>query len=155
MCARYNPRKEHSLKRSYGFRMPKKSFLIVCEGENTEPEYFNAFRLTTATVKAVGKGLGTMSLVKEALAIRRDFNLYRGTLQRSRYGEKLSKYLGESYSKRAGYAAKLYQRIKSLEPIAIQNAETLQAEMAGIKPSDAESSTTVHELVKSLNKYAD
>ena len=71
MSARYNPRKEHSLKRSYGFRIPKKSFLIVCEGENTEPEYFNAFRLTSATVKAVGKGLGTMSLVKEALAIRK------------------------------------------------------------------------------------
>ena len=70
MSARYNPRKEHSLKRSYSFRIPKKSFLIVCEGENTEPEYFNAFRLTSATVKAVGKGLGTMSLVKEALAIR-------------------------------------------------------------------------------------
>ena len=48
MSARYNPRKEHSLKRSYGFRIPKKSFLIVCEGENTEPEYFNAFRLTSA-----------------------------------------------------------------------------------------------------------
>ena len=71
MSARYNPRKEHSLKRSYSFRIPKKSFLIVCEGENTEPEYFNAFRLTSATVKAVGKGLGTMSLVKEALAIRK------------------------------------------------------------------------------------
>ena len=71
MSARYNPRKEHSLKRSYSFRIPKKSFLIVCEGENTEPEYFNAFRLTSATVKAVGKGLGTISLVKEALAIRK------------------------------------------------------------------------------------
>lgn len=71
MSARYNPRKEHSLKRSYGFRIPKKSFLIVCEGENTEPEYFSAFRLTSATIKAVGKGLGTMSLVNEALAIRK------------------------------------------------------------------------------------
>ena len=67
MSARYNPRKEHSLKRSYSFRIPKKSFLIVCEGENTEPEYFNAFRLTSATVKAVGKGLGTMSLVRRLL----------------------------------------------------------------------------------------
>ena len=38
-------------------------------GVLVEPEYFNAFRLTSATVKAVGKGLGTMSLVKEALAI--------------------------------------------------------------------------------------
>ena len=54
----------------YGFKNPKKSFLIICEGENTEPDYFNAFRLTSATVKAVGKGLGTMNLVKEAIIIR-------------------------------------------------------------------------------------
>ena len=206
MSARYNPRKEHSLKRSYGFRIPKKSFLIVCEGENTEPEYFNAFRLTTATIKAVGKGLGTMSLVKEALAIRKaekakgkafdycwvvfdkddyndfdeaiayakengfnvaysnqafelwfllHFNLHRGPLHRSKYADKLAKYLGEPYSKKTGYAKKLYQRIKPLEQAAIQNAEILLAEKSGIAPSMAESSTTVHELVKSLNEFMD
>ena len=59
MRANYNPRKEHSIRKRYGFKNPKKSFLIICEGENTEPDYFNAFRLTSATVKAVGKGLGT------------------------------------------------------------------------------------------------
>ena len=57
MRANYNPRKEHSIRKRYGFKNPKKSFLIICEGENTEPDYFNAFRLTSATVKAVGKGL--------------------------------------------------------------------------------------------------
>lgn len=70
MRTKYNPRKEHSIKKKYGFKNPKKSFLIVCEGENTEPDYFNAFRLTSAAVKAVGKGLGTMSLVHEAIVIR-------------------------------------------------------------------------------------
>ena len=206
MSARYNPRKEHSLKRSYGFRIPKKSFLIVCEGENTEPEYFNAFRLTSATIKAVGKGLGTMSLVKEAIAIRKaekakgkafdycwvvfdkddyndfdgaiayakdngfnvaysnqafelwfllHFNLCRGPLHRSKYAERLSRHLGEPYSKKAGYAKRLYQRIKPLEQTAIQNAETLLAEKTGVAPSMAESSTTVHELVKSLNEFID
>ena len=70
MRANYNPRKEHSIRKRYGFKNPKKSFLIICEGENTEPDYFNAFRLTSATVKAVGKGLGTMNLVKEAIIIR-------------------------------------------------------------------------------------
>ena len=69
MRANYNPRKEHSIRKRYGFKNPKKSFLIICEGENTEPDYFNAFRLTSATVKAVGKGLGTMNLVKEAIII--------------------------------------------------------------------------------------
>lgn len=70
MRANYNPRNEHSIRKRYGFKNPKKSFLIICEGENTEPDYFNAFRLTSATVKAVGKGLGTMNLVKEAIIIR-------------------------------------------------------------------------------------
>ena len=70
MGTKYNPRKEHSVRKRYGFKNPKKSFLIICEGENTEPDYFNAFRLSSATVKAVGKGLGTMSLVREAIIIR-------------------------------------------------------------------------------------
>ena len=148
------------------------------------------------------KELGTMSLVKEALAIRKaekakgktfdycwvvfdkddyndfdeaiayakengfnvaysnqafelwfllHFNLCRGPLHRSKYADRLSKHLGEPYSKKAGYAKKLYQRIKPLEQTAIQNAETLLAEKIGVAPSASESSTTVHELVKSLN----
>ena len=83
------------------------------------------------------------------------FNLYRGPLHRSKYADKLSKYLGEPYSKKAGYAKKLYQRIKLLEQTAIQNAETLLAEKMGVAPSMAESSTTVHELVRSLNEFID
>ena len=70
MSARYNPRKDHPIRRRVGFKQVKKTFLIVCEGVNTEPEYFNAFRLTSATVKAIGKGLGTMSLVREAISVR-------------------------------------------------------------------------------------
>ena len=41
--------KRHSsnnLVRRQGLREIKQSFLIVCEGECTEPDYFNAFRLT-------------------------------------------------------------------------------------------------------------
>ena len=70
MAAKYNPRKEHALKRKTNFRPVKETFLIVCEGLNTEPEYFNAFRLTSAKVKTVGEGLGTMSLVREAISLR-------------------------------------------------------------------------------------
>lgn len=68
---RANPRQERTLRRQVGRRPVKESFLIICEGTNTEPEYFNAFRLTSANVKAIGKGIGSTSLVKEAIAIRR------------------------------------------------------------------------------------
>ncbi|MDD6104052.1 MAG: hypothetical protein PUB73_05530 [Bacteroidales bacterium] len=30
MRANYNPRKEHSIRKRYGFKNPKKSFLIIC-----------------------------------------------------------------------------------------------------------------------------
>jgi hypothetical protein len=44
----------------------KPSILIVCEGENTEPSYFNQFRLSSAKVKSVGEGCNTCSLVRRA-----------------------------------------------------------------------------------------
>jgi hypothetical protein len=50
-------------------RLVKKSFLIVCEGENTEPSYFNKFKLSTATVKAIGEGYNTLSLVNRTTEI--------------------------------------------------------------------------------------
>lgn len=59
-----------SLSRRQGVREVKQSFLIVCEGENTEPDYFKAFRMTTAKVKAVGQAMNTLSLVAKAISIR-------------------------------------------------------------------------------------
>lgn len=70
--ARQN-RKDHStgnLTRKQGTRYVKQSFLIVCEGMRTEPDYFKAFRVTTATVKAVGQAMNTISLVNKAISIR-------------------------------------------------------------------------------------
>lgn len=69
---RYNPRQERSLKRRSSYRDIKQSFLIICEGINTEPDYFNAFRLTSASVKALGKGLNTIKLVQEAIIIKNE-----------------------------------------------------------------------------------
>ena len=69
---RYNPRLERSLKRRSSYRDIKQSFLIICEGVNTEPDYFNAFRLTSASVKALGKGLNTIKLVQEAIIIKNE-----------------------------------------------------------------------------------
>lgn len=59
-----------SLTRPQGTRVVKQTFLIVCEGLCTEPDYFRAFRMTTATIKAVGQGMSTISLVNKAISIR-------------------------------------------------------------------------------------
>lgn len=66
-------KKDHrtaNLSRRQGIREVKQSFLIVCEGEKTEPDYFKAFRMTAATIKAVGKAMNTMTLVNKAISIR-------------------------------------------------------------------------------------
>lgn len=67
------PKKDHrlsNLSRRQGVREIKQSFLIVCEGEKTEPDYFKAFRMTAATIKAVGQAMNTMTLVNKAISIR-------------------------------------------------------------------------------------
>lgn len=60
----------NTLSRKQGTREVKQSFLIVCEGKTTEPDYFTSFRMTAATVRAVGQGMSTVSLVKKAINIR-------------------------------------------------------------------------------------
>ena len=65
-----NPRVERKLTRISSVREVKQTFLIICEGVNTEPDYFNAFRLTSANVKAVGQGMGTLALVQKAINIK-------------------------------------------------------------------------------------
>ena len=48
----------------------KKTFLIYCEGENTEPEYFGSFPVTTETeVITVGLGSSRVALVKEVIEL--------------------------------------------------------------------------------------
>ena len=53
-------------------REPKQTFLIVCEGEKTEPNYFNSFRVRTATIKVEGAGDNTVNLVRIALRLRKE-----------------------------------------------------------------------------------
>lgn len=67
-------RKEPSLARPVAELTEKPSILIVCEGENTEPSYFNQFRITSAKVKSVGEGYNTVSLVNRALALAQQGN---------------------------------------------------------------------------------
>jgi hypothetical protein len=67
-------KKEPSLERPVAALTEKPSILIVCEGENTEPSYFNQFRITSAKVKSVGEGYNTVSLVNRALALAHQGN---------------------------------------------------------------------------------
>lgn len=73
MARHINHRSDKGYSRKSGIRNVKQSFLIITEGTNTEPEYFNAFRLTSATVRALGQGMSTVSLVRKALKIHEGF----------------------------------------------------------------------------------
>ena len=202
-------KKDHrssDLSRRQGVREVKQSFLIVCEGEKTEPDYFKAFRMTAATVKAVGQAMNTMTLVSKAISIReadqkrkkvydqcwvvfdkddfpaKDFNqailfaekngfrvaysnqafeywfllhynLYTGAIHRSLYKDMLTKLTGMPYSKSEGYGAVMYNLLLSRQQQAINNAETVLAEISHGNPAEEESSTTVQRLVMELNKF--
>lgn len=56
--------------RKSGYRTPKKVVLIVCEGERTEPSYFEGFPLLKSIRDIKGIGANTLSVVKEAIKIR-------------------------------------------------------------------------------------
>ncbi|MFT4071517.1 MAG: RloB family protein [Dysgonamonadaceae bacterium] len=62
-------RSEPNLERPLAELEEKPLILIVCEGENTEPSYFNQFRLSSATVRSVGEGYNTISLVDRAIKL--------------------------------------------------------------------------------------
>ena len=60
---------------SYGSRPvatrdPVERFLIVCEGEKTEPNYFRKFRVPSRVITVQGTGYNTVSLVQKAIVLR-------------------------------------------------------------------------------------
>lgn len=59
------------LSRSRPTRTTLPTILIVCDGQNTEPSYFNQFRLASARVIAVGEGNNTTSTVQQAIQLSR------------------------------------------------------------------------------------
>ena len=65
-------RAEPLLERSEAKILERPTILIVCEGENTEPSYFRQFKLSSATIKPVGEGYNTISLVKRALHLSKE-----------------------------------------------------------------------------------
>ena len=62
--------------RRKAFKEPRKSILIVCEGEKTEPIYFNALkdrlRMAMVDVEIVGAGAAPITVVNRAIALRED-----------------------------------------------------------------------------------
>lgn len=52
----------------------KPTILIVCEGKKTEPSYFSQFKLATATIKPIGEGNNTLSLVNSAIVLSQKGN---------------------------------------------------------------------------------
>lgn len=62
-------RSSSALERSAPTLLVKPTILIVCEGVNTEPSYFRQFRLSSATIKTIGEGYNTTSLVKRTMEI--------------------------------------------------------------------------------------
>lgn len=56
--------------RPVGTRDPRPRVLVVCEGQKTEPNYFKAFPMTSATVHVVGLGANTLSVVDHAVRER-------------------------------------------------------------------------------------
>ena len=59
-----------NLKRRKNFKSIRRNFLIVCEGEKTEPLYFSSFRVPKKVFDVVGLGANTESLVEKAIEIR-------------------------------------------------------------------------------------
>ncbi|WP_373512941.1 RloB family protein, partial [Persicitalea sp.] len=75
-----NSRKQNPYGRRRPTRLVRESYLILCEGRNTEPEYFNAFRLSTATVRALPVTSGDAMAVVLAAIKRRNAETNKGKL---------------------------------------------------------------------------
>lgn len=58
--SRHPTRIRRSLKRVSPSRLPKRKFILICEGKNTEPEYFRSlqalFRTSLIEIEATGQG---------------------------------------------------------------------------------------------------
>jgi hypothetical protein len=67
-----NRRKPVDLMRPAPSMLVKPTILIVCEGTKTEPSYFEQFRLASATIKPVGTGFNTITLVQKASELARE-----------------------------------------------------------------------------------
>lgn len=193
----------------------RKYYLIVCEGEKTEPNYFEAFQKhlppKVQTIKIVGEGANTVSVVKSAIALKekrekqksvpnfdevwavfdRDsfpkkrvnsainlanknsictgfsneafelwyvlhFQYLDTQITRNQYIEVLDKILlkkkGIKYQKNA---VDMYDFLDKYgnQRLAIKRAKKLCNKFGNLAPADMKPSTSIYELVESLNVY--
>jgi len=188
-------RSPKSFTRRKDFKQTRKSFLIVCEGEKTEPNYFGKFRVRGRTVDVRGIGANTDSLVRAAIKLKakgsydrvwcvfdRDsfpvanfnsaialaaangievaysneafeiwyllhFNYHDSGTGRALYEEMLTKRLGSKYFKND---PDMFDKLVSMLPTAIKNAEALMSSYPNPSPVNDNPSTTVYKLVKAL-----
>ena len=174
------------------------SFLIVCEGSKTEPNYFQGFRVPELVVDVKSPGNSPRKLVNEALELREqgeydqvwcvfdrddcdigDFNgaiqraesqgvrvaysnqafelwfllhfhFYNTPMRRADYVEKLSELLASPYRKNDPH---VYEQLHWRQPTALGNAERLISQYSPPNPGTDDPSTTVHRLVKELNRF--
>ena len=64
--------RKRGLKRAVNTRALRQRFLIVCEGEKTEPSYFRKFRVPKEVIKVIGVGANTVSLVRRTIDLRQE-----------------------------------------------------------------------------------
>jgi hypothetical protein len=71
-------RERQEAKRAIDIKQKRKHYLIVCEGEKTEPNYFEALKSALPTgvldvfdISVQGIGYNTESLVKQAIELRK------------------------------------------------------------------------------------
>lgn len=70
--AQFRRRKRSYMDRRVDRISTRQTFLIVCEGTETEPKYFEKFRVPSKVIQVEGTGMNTVSLVKEAIRLRED-----------------------------------------------------------------------------------
>lgn len=161
--------------------------------------------MTSANVKALGQGMGTLALVHKAIHIKEqeklkgrtynqhwvvfdkddfpenDFNsaillaqqngfevaysnqafefwfycilIYTKGVASFQIRKMLSALLGFAYTKKSGVSSKMFNILFSKQEQAINHAKTIMRQFDGNNPAQQESSTTVHLLVKELNKF--
>ena len=192
----YSPRK-------IGTRDVRQRFLIVCEGKETEPNYFKSFRVPRVVINVKGLGKNPSQIVESAKEFNnqedydqvwcvfdrdswteKDFNnaitnaktqgfevaysneafelwyilhfeFLNTGITRTKYLQKLNSLLGNSLpgKKYQKNSETIYEEILEKQAIAIKNAEQLLKQYNPQNPAKDNPSTTVHLLVKELNRF--
>jgi hypothetical protein len=185
--------------RRVNVREVRQRFLIVCEGEKTEPLYFEQFRAAGIVIQVEGLGKDPLRLVEEAQRVRKEddfdqmwcvfdrddvpverfnqalahaqrykikvaysnqaFELWHvlhyhycdTAMTRQDYISRLGQQLMRPYKKND---ATLYETLLPNQANAIRNAERLLEQYSPPQPAYDDPSTTVHELVKELNRFS-